>query len=278
MKSINNLRGALDMAGLSDPGLVRPHNEDALSFDADLGFVVLADGMGGYNAGEVASCVAVEEVTKVLRSVIANTPLHAKSPTMPWPTSYTLLRSAVELANAMIYSMSKRSPRYAGMGTTLVVGQFYDNRLLLAHVGDSRAYRFRNGVLLQLTRDHSIVQEQIAAGLITQEEANASELQNLVTRAVGIEPDILVELQEYRTLPGDVYLFCSDGLSGMLRHQDMTNILSEQNHSLLRPTCQLIDQANEAGGHDNISVVLVRVLHDYRANRNWFLRLLSLIR
>lgn len=278
MKRTYSLKKALEMAGLTDPGQVRARNEDAIAFDPDMGFVVLADGMGGYNAGDVASGIAVEEVSKVLRDVIVGTPLHAQSPNMPWPTSYTLMRSAVELANAVIYSAAMRNVRYSGMGTTLVVGLFYDNRLLLAHVGDSRAYRFRNGVLEQLTRDHSILQEQISAGLVTPEEASQSDYKNLVTRAVGVEQTILVELQEYPVEVGDVYLFCSDGLTGMLSHQTMADILRDTTHGLLSPVCELIAEANEAGGADNISVVLTRIQRDYRVPRNWFTRLVNKLR
>lgn len=276
MKKPYSLKGALDIVGLTDPGRVRERNEDAIAFDADLGFVILADGMGGYNAGEVASSIAVEEVGKVLSDVVASTPLHARSPSMPWPTSHTLMRSAVELANAAVYGAALRHVRYAGMGTTLVTGLFYDNKLLLAHVGDSRAYRFRDGEILQLTRDHSILQEQISAGLITPEEASESSYRNLVTRAVGTEPEVLAELQEYQTLPGDIYLFCSDGLSGMLDRAVLKNVLAKHKPGQILPVCELIDAANAAGGEDNISVILVRVMHDYRTSSCWLARFLGL--
>lgn len=276
MKKPYSLNGALDIVGLTDTGKVRKHNEDAMAFDTDLGYVILADGMGGYSAGEVASSIAVEEVCKVLGDVVATTPLYARSPGMPWPTSHTLMRSAVELANAAVYSTALRNIRYSGMGTTLLVGLFYDNKLLLAHVGDSRAYRFRDGELLQLTRDHSILQEQISAGLITPEEASQSSFRNLVTRAVGTEPEVLAELQEYQTLPGDVYLFCSDGLTNMLEHANIAAILASQKSGQVLPVCELVDAANAAGGTDNISVALVRVLHGYRTSRCWLARFFGL--
>jgi len=276
MKKPYSLNGALDIVGLTDTGKVREHNEDAMAFDTDLGFVILADGMGGYSAGEVASSIAVEEVCKVLGDVVATTPLHERSPSMPWPTSHTLMRSAVELANSAVYSTALRNVRYNGMGTTLVVGLFYDNKLLLAHVGDSRAYRFRDGELMQLTRDHSILQEQIAAGLITPEAASQSSFRNLVTRAVGTEPEVLAEIQEYQTLPQDIYLFCSDGLTNMLEHARLTEILATHKPGQVLPVCELVDAANTAGGTDNVSVVLVRVLHDYRTSRSWLARFFGL--
>lgn len=270
---MRSLRDALEMSGLTDTGRMREHNEDAISFDADLGFAILADGMGGYNAGEVASGIAVEEVSRALREVVAGTPLSAAEPGTVWPLSHRILRQAVEQANAVVHAISRRDARFSGMGTTLVAGLFYDNRLLLAHVGDSRCYRWRNGRLEQLTRDHSLVQEQVDAGLLHPDEAQESQYKNLVTRAVGVEPDVLVELQEYPAVPGDIYLFCSDGLSDMLDGASIEEILSDNEQGLMSAACSLVEQANEAGGLDNISVLLVRVRRDYRASRGLLNRL-----
>jgi len=269
------LRDALEMAGLTDTGRMREHNEDALSFDADLGFAILADGMGGYNAGEVASGIAVEEVARSLREAIAGTPLHAEETGTVWPQSHRILRQAIEQANASVHATSLRDARFYGMGTTLVAGVFYDNRLLLAHVGDSRCYRWRAGQTTQLTRDHSLVQEQIDAGLLSPSEAQASEYKNLVTRAVGVEADVLVELQEYPVQTGDLFLFCSDGLSDMLDPATIGEILSDNMQGLMNAACSLIEHANEAGGLDNISVLLVRVRRDYHANPSLLQRLAS---
>jgi len=269
------LREALEMAGLTDTGRMREHNEDAISFDADLGFAILADGMGGYNAGEVASGIAVEEVARALREAIAGTPLHAEETGTVWPQSHRILRQAIEQANASVHATSLRDARFAGMGTTLVAGVFYDNRLLLAHVGDSRCYRWRAGQTTQLTRDHSLVQEQIDAGLLAPEEAQASEYKNLVTRAIGVEAGVLVELQEYQVQTGDLFLFCSDGLSDMLDAATISEILSDNTQGLMNVACSLIEHANEAGGLDNISVLLVRVRRDYHANPSLLQRLAS---
>ncbi|NLZ41772.1 MAG: serine/threonine-protein phosphatase, partial [Comamonadaceae bacterium] len=163
----------------------------------------------------------------------------------------------VDNANRAIFNAANANPQYAGMGTTLVVAVFRDTRLLLGHVGDSRCYRLRAGRLQQLTRDHSLLQEQIDAGLITPEQAAFSANKNLVTRAVGVEDTVLLETHQHAVQPLDMYLMCSDGLSDMLDEAGMVQLL--QRHAALPECAQaLIDAANEAGGKDNISVVLVR--------------------
>lgn len=272
------LHEALELVGLTDTGLLREHNEDAIGFDNDLGFVILADGMGGYNAGEVASSIAIEEISRGLSDVISGTPLHAPQGETPWPMAHHILRNAIDMANAVIYTTARRDPRFAGMGTTLATGLFYDNRLLLAHVGDSRVYRYRDGVLAQLTRDHSLVQEQLDAGLIQPEEADESEFRNLVTRALGVESSVLAEMQEFHTLPNDLYLFCSDGLTDMLGTASIAAILAEQGNGLMSVACSLIEQANAAGGRDNISVILARVKKSFRANTSVLSRLAGWLR
>ncbi len=267
------LRDALEVVGLTDTGRMRDHNEDAISFDADLGFVILADGMGGYNAGEVASGIAVEEVARGLREAISGTPLHAEQPGTVWPQSHRILRDAVEMANSVVHATSLRDARFSGMGTTLVAGVFYDNRIVLAHVGDSRCYRWRDGQMEQLTRDHSLVQEQVDAGLLQPEEAQASLYKNLVTRAVGVEASMLAEVQDYPVQVNDLFLLCSDGLSDMLDDATISEILSDNTQGLMAVACSLIEHANEAGGLDNISVLLVRIRRDFRIGRGLLQRL-----
>ena len=163
----------------------------------------------------------------------------------------------VDNANRAIFNASNSNPQYAGMGTTLVVAVFRDNRLLLGHVGDSRCYRLRGGRLQQITRDHSLLQEQIDAGLITPEQAAFSANKNLVTRAVGVEDTVLLETHQHDVLPGDLYLMCSDGLSDMLDDASIGQVL-QAHDSLETSSHALIDAANDAGGKDNISVILVR--------------------
>jgi protein phosphatase len=163
----------------------------------------------------------------------------------------------VDNANRAIFNAANSNPQYAGMGTTLVVAVFRAGRLLVGHVGDSRAYRLRAGKLQQITRDHSLLQEQIDAGLITPEQAAFSAHKNLVTRAVGVEDTVLLETHLHEVQPGDLYLLCSDGLSDMLDDASLAQLL--QMHDSLAATAQrLVDAANDAGGKDNISLVLAR--------------------
>ncbi|WP_231743323.1 Stp1/IreP family PP2C-type Ser/Thr phosphatase [Janthinobacterium sp. B9-8] len=262
-----NLSQALEMAGLTDAGLHRDHNEDTIHFDAEKGLVVLADGMGGYNAGEVASGIAVEMVCHVVHDAMqSNFPLHLQRPDSLWPAAHDVLMAAVHYANQSIYGTAQSQPQCAGMGTTLVCALFYDSRLAVAHVGDSRLYRLRGAEFIQLTRDHSFLQEQIDSGLITPEEARHSSYKNLVTRAVGIDSAVQAELHEYEVLPGDIYLFCSDGLSDMADDSDIADTLLAFNSNLALNSEQLIQLANDMGGRDNISAVLVKVKEAYPAN------------
>jgi PPM family protein phosphatase len=262
-----NLSQALEMAGLTDTGLHRDHNEDTIHFDAEKGLVVLADGMGGYNAGEVASGIAVEMVCHVVHDAMqSNFPLHLQRPDSLWPAAHDVLMAAVHYANQSIYGTAQSQPQCAGMGTTLVCALFYDSRLAVAHVGDSRLYRLRNEELIQLTRDHSFLQEQLDSGLITPEEAKHSTYKNLVTRAVGIDSGVQAELHEHAVLPGDIYLFCSDGLSDMADDADIADTLMAFSSNLSLNTEQLIQLANDMGGKDNISAILVKVKEDFPAS------------
>ena len=237
---------------LTDPGRVRANNEDAVSIDTVAQLAVLADGMGGYNAGEVASGMATTFIQSELSRWIAQAGQNLKAQD---------LRRAIEIcvdnANQAILGASESNPQYMGMGTTLVVGVFQGTRLMLGHIGDSRCYRLREGVLEQITRDHSWLQEQIDAGLITPQQAALSSSRNLVTRALGVEEDVLVEINEFHVEPQDLYLMCSDGLSEMVRHDALTD-LAAADVPLPDKARQLIDAANAAGGRDNISVVLVQ--------------------
>ncbi|MBI3101453.1 MAG: Stp1/IreP family PP2C-type Ser/Thr phosphatase [Burkholderiales bacterium] len=253
---------------LTDPGRVRANNEDAVSVDSASQLAVLADGMGGYNAGEVASGMATTFIQSELSRWIAQAGPHLKAQD---------LRRAIEIcvdnANQAILGAAESNPQYMGMGTTLVVGVFQGTRLMLGHIGDSRCYRLREGVLEQITRDHSWLQEQIDAGLITQQQAALSSSRNLVTRALGVEEDVLVEINEFHVEPQDLYLMCSDGLSEMVGHQDLTD-LAAANLPLPDKARQLIDAANAAGGRDNISVVLVQAAAD-SPKRGFMSRLLG---
>ncbi|MDQ5896136.1 MAG: family protein phosphatase, partial [Pseudomonadota bacterium] len=214
--------------------------------------MVLADGMGGYNAGEVASGMATSFIERELSQWLQK---------MPPDTDDLEVRRAMDIcvdnANRAIFEASHAHVQYAGMGTTLVMGVFRGGRLLVGHIGDSRAYRWRDDRLQQLTRDHSLLQEQIDAGLISPEQAAHSHQKNLVTRAMGVEDIVLLETHSHAVHPGDWYLLCSDGLSDMLDDAHIAEVLREQAEDVGKAAQALVDAANQAGGRDNIAVILV---------------------
>lgn len=251
----------IQAAGLSDRGLKRSHNEDSLSVVPDLGLFIVADGMGGHNAGEVASRQAIESIVEFLRDN------EEGDETWPIPADATLsetenrIVTAIKLANRDVCKLSMEHPEYHGMGTTLV-GLLFENssnRISIAHVGDSRAYRLRNGNFEKLTHDHSWVEEQLQRGIITDEEARNHRWKNVITRALGNKLDVEVDVMTYESAANDLYLLCSDGLSGMVESEELESTLVT--YADLEEAAQhLIQQANEAGGNDNISLILVRVL------------------
>lgn len=234
--------------GLTDRGRVRANNEDAIAIVAELGLAVLADGMGGYNAGEVASAMAVDEVVRALRATLPR----ATSP----DEQEQAIRASVARANQAILRAAATHPPYHGMGTTLVLARLDGGQVTIAHVGDSRAYRLRRGTLEPLTRDHSLVQEQVAAGRLAAERARDMPYRHLLTHALGAEPTARPDLSRHGIEPGDRYLLCSDGLHDML---DDAAITAELLHAASpRAGAQaLLDAANAAGGQDNISIILV---------------------
>jgi protein phosphatase len=262
-----DLSQTLEIASCTDPGMVRSHNEDSIASDPANGLVVLADGMGGYNAGEVASGMATTVITTEMQQLFAKVRPHEINPETNKVLAGELVREQVMKANASIYHAAQSQPQYAGMGTSLVVCLFYDNKALVAHLGDSRLYRMREGELSQVTRDHSLLQEQIDSGLITAEQAKHAQHKNLVTKALGIDPSVEPELHEYDTRPGDIYLLCSDGLCDMVEDDDISMTLEALGANLKLAAQQLVQMANDNGGKDNVSVILVRVLREYPAAR-----------
>ena len=255
----------IELHAAVDPGRARSNNEDSVATDPGVALAVLADGMGGYNAGEVASTMATGFIQTELSRWLREAGDQASDAEVR-----RAMDICVDNANRAIFNAANTNPQYAGMGTTLVVAVFRDKRLMLGHVGDSRGYRLRGGRLQQLTRDHSLLQEQIDAGLITPEQAAFSANKNLVTRAVGVEDTVLLETHQHEVLPGDLYLLCSDGLSDMLDDTSIAQVL--QAHDVLESRVQaLIDAANDAGGKDNISVVLARAAGEVGAPaRSWW--------
>ena len=256
-------------AGGSDVGRERAHNEDAILVDADRKLVVLADGMGGYQAGEVASQLAIDVVREDSSdATLSETDLGRIDPETGISVAMRQLRGAIEKANNRICSVARGREELNGMGTTIVAARFYDGRVGIAHVGDSRCYRLREGVLEQLTRDHSYVQDQLEKGLISEDEAKHSPQKNLITRALGIDAIAEADVQEFRTRPGDTYLLCSDGLSDLVDDKSIETQLVRENNPTDR-TKTLIDVANSNGGRDNISVILVVVGDPPVADQWW---------
>jgi len=258
----------LEIATCTDPGMVRSHNEDSIAADPVNGLVVLADGMGGYNAGEVASGMATTVIVTEMRQILANAKPYDVDGTSNEEIAGRLVRDQVLKANSSIYQAAQSQSQYAGMGTTLVVCLFYDNRMLVAHLGDSRLYMLRDGAFSQVTRDHSLLQEQIDSGIITPEQAKKAQHKNLVTKALGIDPTVEPEIHEYPTKSGDIYLLCSDGLCDMVEDEDIAMTLQTLGKGNLKLAAQhLVQMANDNGGRDNVSVILVRVLREYPGRR-----------
>ena len=268
-----NLRGKINFAELSDTGRVRDHNEDAIRSDPDIGLMVLADGMGGYNAGEVASGIAVQIVTDMAIEGAERQERDDIDSHSGLMRQSIVLRDAVYRANKIIYQTAQSQTHCEGMGTTIVACMFFDNKLSVAHVGDSRAYRLRDGELIQLTMDHSLLQELVDRGFYSAEEAQRSTNRNYVTRALGVEPTVEVEVHEHEVLPEDIYLLCSDGLPDMVEDEDIHLTISTFNASLDVVGQQLVELANDHGGRDNVSVMLAEVMESFAAKKNLFVKI-----
>ena len=273
-----SLRGKIEFAELTDTGRVREHNEDAIGSNPDIGLMVLADGMGGYNAGEVASGIAVQIVTELASEAADREELNNIDPHSGLMRQSIILRDAVYRSNKIIFQTAQSQTHCEGMGTTIVAAMFYDDKVSIAHVGDSRCYRLRGGELEQMTLDHSLLQELVDRGFYSQEEAQRSTNRNYVTRALGVEPTVEVEVHEYDVLPDDVYLLCSDGLPDMVEDDDIHLTISTFNASLDVVGQQLIDLANDHGGRDNVSVMLAQVKEAFPAKRGLFTRIAGLFR
>jgi protein phosphatase len=241
-----------DFAALTDPGRVRANNEDTIAFDASLGLVLLADGMGGYNGGEVASGMAIALLQASFGRWLAHAGPHANPKALK-----RALQAGTDEANTAILDAGIANLQLQGMGTTLVLAAFGPHRVVVGHIGDSRCYRLRGEKLELLTRDHSLLQEQLDAGAITPEQAVLSPHRNLVTRALGIERHVELEMHEHGVKPADLFLLCSDGLSEMVSDAQLFTIML-QDIGLPEKATLLVATANDNGGRDNISVVLAR--------------------
>ena len=269
-----NVSDAIKVVRLTDIGLVREQNEDSVASDLTIGLLVLADGMGGYRAGEVASEIAVLTLTAQVTEAMRNFDVNKYYASNVMPESEMLIDAVVH-ANATILQVSKEQPQCAGMGTTIVAAIFSNNKLTVGHIGDSRMYRLRVQRLTQLTEDHSLLQEQLNAGLITQEQAKTSTNKNLVTRALGIDEHVELELNEFTVEPGDLYMLCSDGLSDSVDDGVILRILLDANGNTDLAANLLVQAANEQGGKDNISVVIAIVNKPFISEKNWATHLLG---
>ncbi|MBL8515149.1 MAG: Stp1/IreP family PP2C-type Ser/Thr phosphatase [Betaproteobacteria bacterium] len=263
------------MVSVTDPGRVRGHNEDCVESRPESGIVVLADGMGGYNAGEVASGMATSNIASGLAAAWTKDALRKLDRDGAIALSQSILQSETAKANKAIYEAAQKDPHCAGMGTTLVACLFYDNFLTVGHIGDSRLYRMRADAMEQVTRDHSLLQEQIDSGLITKEDARSSHNKNLVTRAVGIDPEVEAEIHTYDVQEGDIYLLCSDGLNDMIEDEEIQMTLIALRSNLDLTAQQLVQSANDAGGRDNVSVILVRINKAFPVERGFWARVKS---
>ena len=237
------------MIGLTDTGVVRTENEDSIGTRPEAGLAVLADGMGGHQAGEVASKLAVDTIIKYLTDAYAADRKESLS---------KRISEAIRRANATIFDSAHQHEEYAGMGSTIVTAMFRNGELVVGHVGDSRLYRYRNGKLEQLTEDHSVIQELVNRGLFTPEEARASIGKNLVTRALGVDAEVLVDVNAMPLEANDLYLLCSDGLNDVVPDDDIAQILATQSANLYTAAFKLVTLANQRGGPDNVSVILIR--------------------
>ncbi len=269
-------RAELASASLSHPGMVRPHNEDSIYVDTKAGIVVLADGMGGYSAGEVASGIAVNVVSKGMLDPLRSGRELSKVDINTGLTHIALLlQEQIAAANKGIYEAAQQRPECAGMGTTIVAAVFHGSRVSIGHVGDSRCYRLRQGKFEQLTHDHSLLQEQLDAGQITAEQARFSMNKNLVTRALGIEAIVGADIGEFRVETGDIYLLCSDGLTDMVEPDTVHRVVERHLETLPEAAAELVDMANKNGGRDNISVIIVQVPEGYALSDGWAQRFLA---
>ena len=246
-------------AAKTDVGQKRQGNEDRFCLDPSLGLYVVADGMGGHAAGEVASRLAVETIQEWMEKYLSGADVAIVGPAVAAGSAEAnFLLSSIRLANRIIFDSAKDRREYAGMGTTVVAVLAQDDRFVLAHVGDSRIYRIRQDDIVQISRDHSFVQEQVDNGMMSAAEAHQSQYRHMITRALGLKESVDVDLTEQPARPGDVLLLCSDGLSDLLDDEDM--LVAVRHHADdLEQACQaLVARANSKGGDDNITVLVVQ--------------------
>jgi len=266
-----DLTSAIDVIRVTDVGIVRSYNEDVVASDMSIGLVMLADGMGGYKAGDVASEIATLTVTVDISEALTLTPANKRSIV----ADRLLVKDAAIHANQVIYETAQQRDDCEGMGTTLVMGLFADNSIIVGHVGDSRMYRFRDQTLTQLTEDHSLIQEQLNAGKITEKEAEQSKNGHLVTRALGVDSVVECDISVFDTRVNDTYLLCSDGLTDLISDDEIQRMLIVTGVDIELAARGLIRLANEQGGRDNVSVVIARVKKPFPYTESWIRKFLK---
>ncbi len=249
----------LNSAGRTHVGMKRTHNEDSLRLFREENLFIVADGMGGHASGEVASQMSVETLSEFFRST-------AEDDEITWPYKLEKGRkyeenrvvTGIKLSNRRIFESAQRDTKLKGMGTTLVVTFFVNDTAYIGHVGDSRVYRYRNGALFQITEDHSLLNDYIKMRQLTPEEIEAFPHKNVIVRALGMKETVQVDIASEQPEKGDVYLLCSDGLNGMVTDEDLASILADEGNDLDKCCEVMIDAANQNGGTDNITIILVR--------------------
>jgi PPM family protein phosphatase len=239
------------VCGISDVGLVRQNNEDVWAELHDLGFYILADGMGGHQAGEIASREAVEVLSKLLQKGF-------RGKKRDFPSAMDHIRQAIVEVNSHVYHLSRENIELKGMGTTLCLLHIHDEGVILAHVGDSRIYRFREGKLELLTKDHSLLRELVDLGQIEESQMKDFHYKNIITRAIGTEPFVEAAIEKTGILPSDVYLLCTDGLSDLVSIEEMEKGLADSK-TLSDAATTLVSLSKMKGGHDNITLLLVEL-------------------
>jgi len=248
----------VELAGATDPGCVRKNNEDNFAVEPDLGLLVVADGMGGHNSGEVASDISCKTIVEYARKMLGGEKTLVPEGSAGLTPRGRQLEFFVKSANTMIYEKGRAFPKDAGMGTTVVAALVDSKTLTVAHVGDSRLYLWRRGELIQLTEDHSLVGEQVKRGQLTADQAARSSMQNILTRALGADKDVQVAVAEHPLMPGDLVLLATDGLNKMVLDADIAAVIAaEQEPQRIVDT--LIAKSREAGGVDNIAIVVAKV-------------------
>jgi len=271
-KSLEGDAVQIDSGGVTDLGRVRLNNEDSFRIVEPLNLFILSDGMGGEAHGEIASSLAVDTIERVCSSSKVDLEVTlAGASGENWTEQTRLLQNAVLQANSGIYQSSQEHPEQRGMGATLTAGWINGSKLSLAHVGDSRAYLLRTGNLQQLTNDHSLVAEQVRRGIITPQQAEESEMQSVLLRALGAHPEVDVDIDEFDLFPRDVLLLCSDGLTRMVTEPEIAGTLQAETDPE-RAAQKLVDLANERGGLDNVTVIVARLQDESKGWFSWLRR------